>query len=265
MIEVSPINQSLENWLVAERQRMAHPDALTSFLADKQAMLESIAMPLDHTDNQGARKSVSHADAAFREARTAAELDGDAQAKRLGIVGAKALKVASGFAMRAGYFLPNDNDLYRERMVELRSRTGESLPVLGAEIATLQGDRLLPESIDDLMDVAADGIRRVGEVNTNLRELLFEHRRDDAEFDGSLDAYTQALNASFELRGLYVVASAGALSLQGAGPNGDGPLILEPRSDGEAEFFLRANSIHLVSGESGIPDAISLHMLGRTT
>jgi len=254
---MNTIDASLELWLRAERQQMARPEALTAYLNDKSAMLNAVGHDPNTAQNTGAIKARTHIGNCMFLLDVVSNdgLSFDDSCKKLGELAAKALKVASGYAMRAGYFHPVEpTDLYRTRMVALLGDEGEDLPVLGSRITHLTHGDLANEeddvNVDALKDIAKLGMNEAAHTDKRLQELLHRNRSLNPDFMGSYGAWEQADEITFVTRGLFASLAVGAIRLQGSGPQGLGPLILEPKSDSDADYFLRVTSIDSNCAES---------------
>jgi hypothetical protein len=243
---------SLENWLIAERQLMSRPDALTAFLNDRLKMLDGIAFDPQDPLNTGAAKSRSHINQCGHLLRVieSARLDPPDRSRQLGVLAAKSLKVASGYSMRAGYFHPSEPaELYRDRMIRLVDADGQPLPVLGRALSELEGMGLAAaglgaqDSIEALESLFEVGQRTASQADENLRELLSEERLHDPAFSGDTEAQRAADTLTVIPKSLFVALGIGALRIQGEGPDSLGPLILEPQSSANAQYFLRADRL----------------------
>lgn len=260
----------LEQWLTAERQLMLKPDALTAFLGDRAVMLDAVRFDPTDTLNRGATKSGSHIGQCkrFLDVIELVDFTPLEQCQQLGNLASKALKVASGYSMRAGYFHPGQPEkLYRDRMVGLMGADGSRLPVLGAGVAELASAAFdtaglmdPPRTISDIRPLFEEGRRAAEDADLGLQDILLTELRCNSSFSGSEAAHYAANELTMATRGLFAALSVGALQLQGDGPDGLGALILEPKSDANALQYLRVGRIEatVIDGVTSVSSAYAV-------
>ncbi len=256
LIIMSRLHNSMELWLVAERQQMAQLGAATAFLSNKTAMLDAIQFDPNDPRNTGATKARSHIDQCgmlLNQIETY-DLDPQERYKKLGDLASKTLKVASGYSMRAGYFHPTQPEgLYRDRMVKLIDDSGKVMPVLGLELASLESTALNLSHASEVQDITdakrlfSEGQNAASGSDYDLRELYLSEIARDEKFSGTVDAQKEADSLTIATKGLFVAISAGVIRLQQAGPDNLGPIILEPKSDANANFYLRVEDLQPIT------------------
>ena len=269
---MADIETGIELWLTAERQQMARPDALTAFLSDRAAMLNTVGFEPDDSRNTGVAKARSHINSCLQlgnvfEAIPEGSID---WFKKLGDLASKSLKVASGYSMKAGYFYPADPDtLYRDRMISLVDESGNPAPVLGLDAGTLAqlgGETASVDSpvrsIADIKSMILQGQESARKSDNELRQLLLAERERDYSFAGSLEAQETADGLTLETKGLFVAISVGVLRLQQEGPSGLGAIILEPRSDAAANHYMRVEKLQ-PTDSAGVLSVFSVDMIER--
>ncbi len=252
----------LEQWLVAERQQMARPTALSAFMTKKDAMLDSIGFDPNDARNVGAAKARSHIEqcGTLVNIIESLGLEGLTRDKKLGDVASKAMKAATGYSMRAGYFHPNQPDeLYTDRMIRLIGPNGKKIPVLGVDLQDLEGTalgtvHLSTSGVANLRFLLGEGQTAANVADHNLRGLLLSEKEG---FAGSVEAQKTADELTLAVKGLFVAAAIGALRLQQDGPDGLGAIILEPRSDAEANQYLRIERLQseVIDGITSVSSA----------
>ena len=260
---IQQIDKSLENWLVAERRRMSRPDVLTHFLADKQTMLDAVRLPVKDSKNKGVQKSESHAGQCVQLVeRARGANDPEEEHLALGATASKFLKIASGLMMRAGYFHPDDNGLYWDRMINLVDENDDRMYVLGSTVSRVASGF---DGIDDLYalaDAAQEGSKAVAAANNKIYEYVMHAGIDHPDFNGSAGAETTVRLIGLPVRRHYAGLCLASIGLQGEGLDGKGALILEPRADGDAHKFLRAGAIQLRE-VGGVSEAYSANSVPR--
>jgi hypothetical protein len=249
-------DHGLEQWLRAERQQMTSA-AQTAYLNKKSEMLAANIFKPNDTRNRGATKSRSHIGVCAQYINTleSADFTPLEQCKQLGVLASKAFKVASGYAMRAGYFHPSEPaGLYRNRVVRLIDANGDRLPVLGRPVATLAEIGLAaattdaPQTVGDLRPLFAAGQEEAKQADDALWDLYRAELGRDSTFSGTEESQRTADELTLVTKGLFVALGIGALQLQGSdGPDGLGPLILEPKSDTTANYYLRAERLSVTT------------------
>jgi hypothetical protein len=245
---------------------MAHPEAQTAFLAEKDKMLQAILFDPEDSRNTGASKSGSHIGNCSRlnMLSQSDELSTSDRQLKMGELASKAFKVASGYSMRAGYLHPDQPEtLYRERIVHLIDESGASVPVLGESVANLATMSNRTEwNFYTMTEALNDGAAAAKVADLGLKDLLIEALRDDYYFTGSIEVQAVAATITLPVRTVFVCIGLGALEMQGLEPENHGPVILEPKSERQADHYLRIDEL-VGSQHNGITTVTSPHMIRR--
>lgn len=258
----------VELWLRAERQAMSAPDALTAVLADRKAMYAELSKPPEDSSNKAVAKSDSHiSTCALLIGQAAAATTIEDRDRLLGTLSSRALKVASGYQMKAGYFIALDNDLlYQATMIDLINDQGHNLPTLGKDVYDLAiGDReTLPSDLMSMGKLVRAASLSAARANGELYGLTRTRRIGAEAFqswgDGSTEYYEHALRVGYQTKKGFAQLALGALYLQQDGFDGFGAIILEPLPDADANQFLRVDGIRL---EGDPPVATSGYRVDR--